>query len=71
MPKYLVAAWGKAFTATMKDPAFLADIKKRKSRLNPLDAAGITKVVHDVMSLPKEDIKEATTIYNNILSGKF
>ena len=70
MPKHLVSAWRKAFTATMNDSAFKADIKKRKSRLNPLTGAEVTKVVNSVMNLPSADIAAANTIYKKLLKAK-
>jgi len=71
MPKHLVAAWRTAFDKTMADPAFIADIAKRKSRLNPMNAKNLTKVVNDVMDLPKSDIDGAFKVYTNLLKAKF
>ncbi len=70
MPKHLVAAWRKAFTATMNDPAFIADVKKRRSRLNPLTGAQVAKVVNDVMTLPKADLDDALKVYTSLLKAK-
>ena len=70
MPKHLVAAWRKAFTATMNDPAFKADIAKRSSRLNPLTGAQVSKVVNDVMTLPKADLDDALKVYTSLLKAK-
>lgn len=70
MPKHLVSAWRKAFTATMNDPAFKADIAKRKSRLNPLTGVQITKVIRSVTDLPKSDITAANTVYQKLLKAK-
>ena len=70
MPKHLVAAWRKAFTATMNDPAFKTDIAKRKSRLNPLTGVQITKVVDSIMNLPKSDIAGAKAVYQRLLKAK-
>ena len=71
MPNHLVAAWRKAFTATMNNAAFKADIKKRKSRLNPLTGKQVTKVVNDVMGLPEKDLKGAFGVYQKLLKAKF
>ena len=70
MPKYLVAGWRDAFMKTVSDPAFKADIAKRKSRLNPMNGEKITKIVHNVMDLPKEDVASAFAFYNKILKAK-
>ena len=70
-PKYLVAAWRTAFTATMADPAFKADVAKRKAHLNTLTGAELTKVVHDVMNLPKADLKGAFKVYTKLLKAKY
>ena len=70
MPKQLVAAWRTAFTATMNDPDFVADIKKRKSRLNPATGEEMTKIIDSVMSLPKADIAAADKVYKKLLKAK-
>jgi len=70
MPKHLVTAWRKAFTATMNDPAFKADVAKRKSRLNPLTGVQVTKVVNDVMTLPKADLDDSLKVYTSLLKAK-
>jgi len=70
MPRHLVTAWRKAFTATMNDPAFKADIAKRKSRLNPMTGKQITRVVSSIMDLPKSDIAGAKTVYQKLLKAK-
>ena len=71
MPRYLVAAWRKAFDKTMADPKFIADIAKRKSRLNPMNAKKLTAVVNSVMNLPKSDIDGAFKVYTKLLKAKF
>jgi tripartite-type tricarboxylate transporter receptor subunit TctC len=70
MPNHLLAAWRKAFTATMNDQAFIADIKKRKSRLNPATGAQMTEIVNSVMDLPKADIAAADKVYKKLLKAK-
>ena len=70
MPKDRVGAWQKAFSATVADPAYKADIVKRKARLNPLNAAQITKIIHDTMDLPKADVKAAFKFYTKLLKAK-
>ncbi|MEE2655725.1 MAG: tripartite tricarboxylate transporter substrate-binding protein [Pseudomonadota bacterium] len=71
MPNHLVAAWRKGFDKTMADKDFIADIKKRKSRLNPMNAKNLTGVVNSVMTLPKADIKGAFDVYTKLLKAKF
>ena len=70
MPRKYVAAWRKAFTATMNDPAFVTDIKKRKSRLNPATGAQMTQIINSVMNLPKADIAAADKVYKKLLKSK-
>lgn len=70
MPKHLVTAWRRAFDATMADPEFKADIAKRKSRLNPATGAHVTKIVDDVMGLPKVDLDDAFKVYTSLLKAK-
>jgi tripartite-type tricarboxylate transporter receptor subunit TctC len=70
MPKHLVAAWDKAFAATIADPAFRADVAKRKSPLNPLNGAQLTKVVLGAVNLPKAEIEGARKIYAKLFNTK-
>ena len=71
MPKNLVAAWNAAFTATVNDPAFKEDVAKRHSMLHPKTGAEMTKIVHDVMNLPKADVQGAFKIYTKLLKAKY
>jgi tripartite-type tricarboxylate transporter receptor subunit TctC len=43
-----------AFNAMMKDPKFVAEAKKSKIEIDPLDAAGVTKVVHGTVDVSPE-----------------
>lgn len=43
-----------AFSATMKDPEFLAEADKLKIEINPVPAAELAAVVHRVLNTPKE-----------------
>jgi tripartite-type tricarboxylate transporter receptor subunit TctC len=43
-----------AFTATMKDPKFLADVHKSNGDLAPLDGAELQKVVDDAVATPDD-----------------
>lgn len=43
-----------AFTATMKDPKFLADVKKANGDLAPLDGAQLQKVVNEAVATPDD-----------------
>ena len=45
-----------AFSATMKDPEFLADIDKRQFDLDPVAGEELEKIVKDVMSQPPDII---------------
>lgn len=71
MPKYLVAAWRKAFTATVNDPAFKADVAKRHSMLKPKTGAEMAKIVRDVVGLPKDEIQGAYKIYTELLKAQY
>ena len=54
-----------AFNATMKDPAFLAEIEKRKFELDPTPGDELEKVVKEVMSQPPEIIARMKKILSN------
>jgi hypothetical protein len=52
----------KAFMDTMKDPEFLADAKKAKLDITPLDGAELERNVKDVFTLDPKLIPRAKEI---------
>jgi hypothetical protein len=61
-PKDRVMLLRKAFMDTMTDPEFLADAKKAKLDINPLDGAELEQNVMDVFKLDKSLIPRAKEI---------
>jgi tripartite-type tricarboxylate transporter receptor subunit TctC len=61
-PKDRIATLQKAFMDTMKDPEFLADAKKAKLDINPLDGAELEKTVREVFNLDPKLIPRAKEI---------
>ena len=55
-----------AYEATMRDPAFVAEAKRTKSEIDPLDGAALAKLNTDVFETPPEIIKLAKT-YSGVL----
>ena len=51
-PKAQLAALRKAYMDTMKDPEFVAEARKRKLDLAPLDGASLQKVINDIIDAP-------------------
>jgi tripartite-type tricarboxylate transporter receptor subunit TctC len=58
VPADRVAALRASFFATMKDPAFLADAKKRKARVEPISGAQIEKMANKAFATPKPVLAE-------------
>jgi tripartite-type tricarboxylate transporter receptor subunit TctC len=58
-PKDRIAILQKAFMDTMKDPELLADAKKAKLDINPLDGAELERAVRDVYGLDQKLIPKA------------
>ncbi|MEE8310367.1 MAG: hypothetical protein V3R34_08255, partial [Hyphomicrobium sp.] len=56
VPKARVAALRKAFDATMKDPAFVADYKKRKLPLGPTSGVKLQAFIEKVANTPQSTI---------------
>ena len=52
----------KAFMAVMKDPEFLADAKKAKLDINPLDGEELDQNVKDIFKLDPKLIPKAKEI---------
>jgi tripartite-type tricarboxylate transporter receptor subunit TctC len=59
VPAEHVAALRKAFAATMKDPAYIADGKKVRLDLNPLGAEQVTKLVNATVNSPPAIVAKA------------
>jgi tripartite-type tricarboxylate transporter receptor subunit TctC len=73
VPAAKVAVLRKAFDDTMKDPKFLADVKKQKMELNWVDGKAIQAAIADVYSSPADIVeaaKKATTYTGNIQISK-
>lgn len=62
VPQDRVAALRKAFAATVKDPAYLAEIRKRNLDQNPADHAVLEKIVADTLATPSDIIAQAASI---------
>ena len=54
VPKDRVEILRKAFDATMKDPAYVADIKKAKLDVSPRTGEQVAKLLSNVLQAPKE-----------------
>ena len=59
VPADVVAILRKAFTDTMADPAMLADAKKARLDIDPLDGEKVQKVVEDLYANPENVIENA------------
>jgi tripartite-type tricarboxylate transporter receptor subunit TctC len=53
VPGERVAALRKAFSATMKDPEFIAEIEKQNLELDPMDGGELQALVEDLYTTPK------------------
>jgi hypothetical protein len=51
-PKDRVQIVRRAFTATMNDPAFLADAEKANLDISPLTGEELEKIVHGLLKTP-------------------
>lgn len=62
VPAARVAALRKAFDATMKDPQFLADAKKRGLRVAPVSGVEVDRLVRKVVSTPPALVKRTKEV---------
>ncbi len=62
VPHDKVSALRKAFMATMKDPAFLADAKKRRAPVQPISGEKLQKIVADAYTVPDNVIAELSSL---------
>jgi hypothetical protein len=54
MPEDRVAALRKAFDDTMSDPAFLAEIDKRRMEISPTSGAKVQSVIKSMLATPPD-----------------
>jgi tripartite-type tricarboxylate transporter receptor subunit TctC len=54
IPAARLAALLTAFDKTMKDPKFLADVKKRKMEIDYMSGADVQKIINKTIATPKE-----------------
>ena len=59
VPADRLAALRRAFDATMKDPAFIAEAEKLQMEIEPLTGAEIHKLLDDAFATPKDIVAEA------------
>ena len=62
IPKARLMSLRKAFDQTMKDPAFLADAKKRKMDINYLSGAEVEANIAALMKTPKDILKRTAAV---------
>jgi tripartite-type tricarboxylate transporter receptor subunit TctC len=62
VPADRLAAWRKAFDATMKDPAFIAEVTKSKLDVEPKSGAELAKVIGEVLSVDETVLTRARVI---------
>lgn len=62
VPAERVTAMRRAFDATMKDPAFLADAEKQRIEIQPVTGEEITELLNLVYATPKAVIEHARRI---------
>jgi tripartite-type tricarboxylate transporter receptor subunit TctC len=59
VPPDRAAALRRAFTATMEDPEFIAEMKKRNLGLEPLSGEEVQKIIEASVATPKELVDQA------------
>ena len=64
MPSDRLAMLRKAFDATMKDPEFIADVKKQKLDLDPIDGERLSALINKVYATPKAVIDRVSAVMN-------
>jgi len=58
VPGDRVAALGKAYQATLRDPAFVAEAAKHQFHIDPIDGAAIQAHVEQMMKMPKATVEK-------------
>ena len=53
-----------AFDATMRDPDFIADVKKQKFDLDPETGSGLAGLINKIYATPKPIVDKVTALVN-------
>lgn len=56
-----VKEWRAAWTATIKDPKFLAEAKKRRMAFKPRGGAEVAAIMRQIYATPKDVVKAAAS----------
>jgi hypothetical protein len=59
VPADRAEALRRAFDATLKDPAFLAEADKLQLEVNPVSGEDVTRLVSELYATPKDVVDEA------------
>ena len=62
VPADRLAAWRKAFDATMKDPAFAADVKKAKLEIHPKSGQERAALIDHILAVDPKIVARARKI---------
>jgi hypothetical protein len=62
VPAERVEAMRQAFDATVKDPQFIAEAKKLGFEVDPIDGAGLTRLINRIEETPQPIIDELRAI---------
>jgi tripartite-type tricarboxylate transporter receptor subunit TctC len=65
LPAERLAALRSAFSATMKDPEFLAEAQKLKFDLRPIDSDQVTRIIKETVDVPADVIEKAKAAIGN------
>jgi tripartite-type tricarboxylate transporter receptor subunit TctC len=63
VPPDRVAVIRDAFMATMRDPEFLAEAKKMRLAITPLDGEAVNKVIAEMYATPKPVVERVRAIF--------
>ena len=64
LPPDRLAMLRRAFDATMKDPAFIADVKRQKLDLDPVDGERLGALINRIYATPKAVIDRVSALVN-------
>ena len=64
MPPDRLAMLRKAFDATMKDPEFIAEVKKQKLDLDPADGDKLSGLINRIYATPKTIVDRVSALVN-------
>ena len=66
VPAARANALRRAFEATMKDPAFMAEAERLKLTIEPITGADLARIITEIYATPKDVVQRVSRVLGNV-----